>query len=112
MAWMTIDVALLTAILGLLGAVNSSLVLGYALMISASGLWNRIRVVWFTTAISMLGYGALAFHTWSRGGLTDSNHYPNVILPVLVVMGFLNGQQVRRIRALLPVERPVDRDDV
>jgi hypothetical protein len=105
MAWMSIDVALLTGILGLLGAVNSSLVLGYALVIAASGLWNRIRVVWFTTAISMLGYGALAFDTWRRGGLTDSNHYPNVILPVLVVLGFLNGQQVRRIRALSPVDR-------
>ncbi len=112
MAWMTIDVALLTAILGLLGAVNSSLVLGYALLIAASGLWNRIRVVWFTTAISMLGYGALAFDTWRRGGLTDSNHYPNVILPVLVVLGFLNGQQVRRIRALSPVKPPDDPDSV
>ncbi len=112
MAWMTIDVALLTAILALLGAVNSSLVLGYALVIAASGLWNRIRVVWFTTGISMLGYAALAFDTWRRGGLTDSNHYPNVILPVLVVLGFLNGQQVRRIRALSPVERRDDRDVV
>ncbi len=105
MAWMTVDVALLTAILGLLGAVNSSLVLGYALVIAASGLWNRIRVVWFTMAIAMLGYGALAFDAWRRGGLTDGNHYPNIILPVLVVLGFLNGQHVRRIHALSPVDR-------
>ena len=67
MAWMTIDVALLTGILRLLHAVYSSLVLGYALVIAASGLWNRIRLVWFTTAISMLGYGVLAFETWRNG---------------------------------------------
>ena len=106
MAWMTIDVALLTAILGLLHAVNSSLVLGYALVIAASGLWNRIRLVWFTTAISMIGYGGLAFETWRKNHVTDSNHYPNIILPALVVLGFLIGQQVRRIRALSPVDIP------
>ncbi len=104
MAWMTIDVALLTAILGLLHAVNSSLVLGYALVIAASGLWNRIRVVGFTTAISMIGYGGLAFETWRKNRETDSNHYPNIILPALVVLGFLISQQVRRIRALSPVD--------
>lgn len=112
MAWMLIDVALLTGILGMLRAVYSSLVLGYALVIAASGLWNRIRLVWFTTAISMLGYGILAFETWRREGPTDSNHYPNIILPALVVLGFLIGQQVRQIRALSPVDISTDRDAV
>ena len=41
---------------------------------------------------------------------TDSNHYPNIILPALVVLGFLIGQQVRRIRALSPVDISTDRD--
>ena len=104
MAWMSIDVTLLTGILGLLQAVNSSLVLGYALVIAASGLWNRYRLVWFTTAIAGLGYGSLAFLAWRNQQPTDSNHYPNIILPALVVLGFLVGQQVRRIRALSPLD--------
>ena len=74
---MSIDVALLTAILGLLQAVNSSLVLGYALVIAASGLWNRIRVVWFTTAISMIGYGGLAFDTWRSTTRPTATTTPN-----------------------------------
>jgi serine/threonine-protein kinase len=108
MSWMTVDVALLTGILGLLGAVASSLILGYALLIAASGLWNRIRLVWFTTAMSMFGYAVLVCINWLRDGPVDSNHYPNIILPGLVVLGFLIGQQVRRIRALSPTDSPGD----
>ena len=80
-------------------------------MIAASGLWNRIRLVWFTTAISMLGYGSTGLRNLAdAAGLTDSNHYPNIILPALVVLGFLIGQQVRRIRALTPVDISIERD--
>jgi serine/threonine-protein kinase len=106
MAWMSIDVALLTALLAIRVAGASSLVLGYALLIAVSGLWNRIRLVWLTTALSMLGYALLMCENWLLSdGPVDSNHHPNIILPGLVVLGFLIGQQVRRIRALSPATK-------
>ena len=98
--WITLDVAILAAILRILGAADSSLIVGFPMLIAASGLWNRVRLVWLTTVLSMLGYLILAIDVWLRDAPRDSNHHPDIVLAGLAVTGLVIAQQVRRIRAL------------
>jgi len=95
-----VDLLLTTAILRILRAADSSLVVAYVMLIAASGLWNRVRLVWQTTALAMLGYSILAADAYARGVPRDSNHHPNIILTAMAVTGLIIAQQVRRIRAL------------
>jgi hypothetical protein len=103
-AWIVIDVAMLTALLGLLDAASTSLVLGYPLLISASGLWDRVRLVWLTTALCTAGYAALVIevHRWaivwpSRTRTED----PNAVLVILLITGYVVAIQVERARDAL-----------
>jgi hypothetical protein len=100
MVWIVLDVAILAAILRILGAADSSLIVGFPMLIAASGLWNRVRLVWLTTVLSMTGYGILAIDAWLRDAPRDSNHHPDIVLAGLAVTGLVITQQVRRIRAL------------
>ncbi len=99
-AWMVLDVAMLTAALRVLDAVTSSLVIGYPLLITVSGLWQRVRLVWLTTCLCLVGYAALACEARLRDAGLDPNHYPNVQLLILALNGFIVAQQIRRSRAL------------
>jgi serine/threonine-protein kinase len=108
MAWIVLDVAMLTLLLRILGASDSSLVIGFPMLIAASGLWNRVRLVWLTTVVSMSGYSLMAFDAWLRDAPRDSNHHPDIILAGLAVTGLVVAQQVRRIRALTAAARPVE----
>ena len=90
---------MLTAILKILDALESSLVVGFALLIAVSGLWSSVRLVWFTTFLAMSCYAALAFdsyvqHTWVH------KQYPNAFLAALAVTGFVVARQVRRMGSL------------
>ncbi|MBN1588513.1 MAG: serine/threonine protein kinase [Pirellulales bacterium] len=65
--WGTLDAGLLLAILLFLAdGVASPLVIGYPLLIVASGLWFRVRFVWYMTALSVISYGVLMadFYFW------------------------------------------------
>jgi serine/threonine-protein kinase len=107
MAWIVLDIAMLTLLLRILGAADSSLVMGFPMLIAAAGLWNRVRLVWITTAASILGYSALALDAWLRAAPRNSNHHPDIILTELAVTGLIVAQQVRRIRALTAAGQPV-----
>jgi serine/threonine-protein kinase len=104
MAWIAVDVAVLTAMLRLLDAAASPLVVGYPLLIAASGLWSKVRLVWLTTGLSMAGYALLALDAWRRAAASDGNHHPNILLATMVVMGLVIAQQVRRLAVLSPDE--------
>jgi len=106
MVWIALDVAFLTAILKILGAVDSSLIIGFPILIASSGLWNRVRMVWFTTTLSILGYSALATDAWLHGAPHVTNHHPDIILAGLAVTGLVIAQQVRRIHALTAAREP------
>jgi serine/threonine-protein kinase len=110
MAWITLDVAILTAILRILDAVDSSLIIGLPMLIAASGLWHRVRLVWMMTALSMLGYGFLAIDAWLRGAPRDKNHHPDIVFAGLAVTGLVIAQQVRRIRALSAEREPANEE--
>jgi serine/threonine-protein kinase len=95
-SWMVLDIVMMTAMLLVMGAGNSSLVIGYPLLIAASGLWRRQSLVWLTTALATAGYAILAFDLWWRGLSLQPNHYPNVPVVGLAVTGFIVAHLVRR----------------
>ena len=90
----------LTCVLLIFEAFETDTVVGYPLLIAASGLWFRVRLVWFTTALAMAGYGAL----WLNFHLSQIDRhprqYPNIFLAALLVTGFVVARQVKRIWAL------------
>jgi eukaryotic-like serine/threonine-protein kinase len=107
MLWSTADLICLTMVLKLLGRVDSSLLVGYPLMIAASGLWFRVCLVWFTTGLSIACYLLLYVDSvLHRVQLpselpTSANwQYPNIFVASLALTGFVVARQVKRILAL------------
>ena len=99
-AWLGADVLLLTVILWLLNGSGSTLVVGYPLLVAASGLWFRVRLVWFTTLLSEAAYGGLLLDDWARGVPGGEDEWPNIFMAALLVTGFVVAQQVKRLWAL------------
>ena len=104
--WGTLDSALLFAVLLLADGAASPLVVGYPLLIVASGLWYRVRFVWFVTGLSLVSYGVLVadFYLWRPAELRE--HFPtrfdrHVIfaLGLLAIAGIV-AYLVNRLRTL------------
>jgi serine/threonine-protein kinase len=107
MLWSASDILFLTIELKLLGRVETTLLVGYPLLIAASGLWWRVPLVWLTTVMAMLAYGALYLVSvlqWRDGQLAwapaTGLQYPNIFLAALVLTGYVVARQIRRILAL------------
>lgn len=104
--WGTLDAALLLTILLVVGyGLVSSLLIGYPLLIVASGLWFRVRFVWYMTALSLVSYGILMmdFYYW-RPELQEHfkvSYDRHIIFTVaLVVLAGVVSYLVQRVRAL------------
>ena len=107
MLWSSADLIFLTLALRLLNRPESTLLVGYPLMIAASGLWFRVGLVWFTTALATLGYLVIycgsafdwtqPFPTWAK---REDLQYPNIFIACLILTGFVVARQVKRILAL------------
>lgn len=99
-AWATADILMFTLLMLFNGGLTTSMVAGYFLLLAASGLWFRERVVWITTAMAVLGYALLVL----QAGLTEEtlvSPYRHVIFALaLAVSGLITGYQVKRVRAL------------
>jgi len=100
LSWSATDILILTAILKILEAWESTYVVAYALLIAASGLWSSVPLVWATTAMALTGYALLMIDARVNLDVRDYEQYPNVFLASLVVTGFVVARQVRRICAL------------
>lgn len=98
--WAATDIILLTSLLKILGAMETTLVVGYPLLIAASGLWYRVRLVWLTTAMAMAAYGLLVLDKLLLDPYWKSAQFPNIFIAALAVNGFVVARQVKRIRAL------------
>jgi serine/threonine-protein kinase len=104
--WGTLDAAVLLAMLLVGNGLTSSLMVGYPLLIAASGLWFRVRFVWFMTALAMASYGVLLvdFYVWRHAELqrymavTCDRHV--VFLVAMVVLAGAVSYLVQRVRAL------------
>ena len=85
---------------------ESTLLVGYPLLIAASGLWFRINLVWFTTAVAIAGYLFLYLHSaidWTKPFPTWVEHdlqYPNIYVAGLLLTGFVVARQLKRTLAL------------
>ena len=98
-AWATTNVVLLTALLYISDRPLGPLLIGYPLLLAASGLWFHVRLVGFTTALSLASYAVLL---WLRPDELHAQpiHYPLIFAAVLAVLGFVVGYPIRRLRVL------------
>ena len=104
--WGALDSVLLLAVLLAADGAASPLVVGYPLLIAGSGLWFRVRFVWFMTAMSLASYGILVvdFYRWRADQLQksfDTDVDRHVIFAVaMVVLGMGVAYLVHRVRTL------------
>jgi serine/threonine-protein kinase len=63
--WGTLDSALLFVVLLVGAGVASSMVVGYFLLTVGSGLWFRVRFVWFMGGLSLVSYGLHVLHFYA-----------------------------------------------
>lgn len=103
--WGTVDTVLLTLVLWIANSVASPLIVGYPLLIVGSGLWFRVRLVWYMTALCTASYLLLAanYHA-TRDDLQamfDIGLDHQVIYAVgYFVIGAVTAYQVFRVRSL------------
>lgn len=104
-AWAVVDATALLCVLLLGDGRISPLMIGYPLLIVASGFWFRVRLVWLMTALSVASYVALAadYYVWRTSlkqmSPLDSDDHIYFIVG-LMVMGGAVAYQVQRMRAL------------
>jgi serine/threonine-protein kinase len=84
----------------------SPLVVGYPLLIAGSGLWYRVRFVWFMTGLSLISYGILVvdFYFWRFDALKDHfstrfDRHVIFVLGLLAIAGVV-AYLVNRLRTL------------
>ena len=85
----------------------SPLTFGYPLLIVASGLWFRVRFVWFMTVLALTSYGAHAVDFFARRihgdllGVLDDRWDRHVTFAIaLLTCGAIVAFLVRRVQVL------------
>jgi eukaryotic-like serine/threonine-protein kinase len=99
-AWLGTDLAVVTLLLIIDGGPMTPLTAVYAVLITASGLWSRVKVVAFTTALAMIGYLVVLTEAWSTGKPIGFRAAHIDFLVGLLLLGMITAYQVRRVRAL------------
>jgi serine/threonine-protein kinase len=101
LAWAAADVCLFTLLVRVNNGLTDSLVAGYFLLVIASGLWFRERLVWLTTGMAVVAYALLVMVVGFEGSLAPESPYRHVVFAAaLAVSGVITGYQVKRVRAL------------
>ena len=112
-AWCAVDAALLTAVLAQNSVAPGPILVGYPLLITASGLFFRVRLVWFMTLACVVGYAVLLGlrRQWFGGmEVTDPPwQYPIIFAVGMAVLGTVVAYQVYRVRVLSRYYRRVGR---
>jgi serine/threonine protein kinase len=94
---MLTDAWILTSLFARVEDDGGTLVIVYALLIVASGLWFQEELVWWSTLISELAFCMLLFY---RPSMTSPWHYPLLVAITLTAVGAATSFQVHRVRAL------------
>ena len=102
-AWATVDVALMTLIIALASPARGQLLVGYSVLIVASGMFLREKLVITTTGLATAGYCLLLW--LNRIGRLDVEWLPRpsdslLYLVGLNVLGCLVAVHVRRLHVL------------
>jgi serine/threonine-protein kinase len=95
--WAAADSVFLTTVLCLADGPLGPLLVGYALLVASSGMFCRVRLVWFTTFVNVLSFVALVKLRPDEFSLI---HYAAIFALVLTVVGFIVAHQVYRVRVL------------
>lgn len=99
--WATADLILFTSLMTFADGLRTPLVAGYFLLVAASGLWFRERLVWFTTGLAIASYGSIASLDALLGRPGRHAVQAHALLMIgLIVAGFVVAYQVKRVRAL------------
>jgi eukaryotic-like serine/threonine-protein kinase len=104
--WGTLDsLSLLTVLLCFADGAASPLIVGYPLVIVASGLWFRVRFVWYMTGLSLLSYGVLLANLYLGGPGSEVLRFRQIDRHVIFVVGMILlgaivSYLVERVRAL------------
>lgn len=96
-AWVGADAILLTCVLLKVPDDLGPLVIGYPMVVVASGMFFNVRVVVCSTLLSSLGYLALWLWHPSEPILP---HYGVIFIATLGILGAVTAAQVRRVRVL------------
>jgi serine/threonine-protein kinase len=96
-AWAATDALLLTFVLLKVPEDLGPLVIGYPMVVVASGMFFNVRVVVCSTILSCLGY--LGLWRWHP---TEPYlpHYGVIFMVTLGILGAVTAAQVRRVRVL------------
>lgn len=79
---------------------NNPIIIGYPLLVAASGLWFRIGLIWFNTVIAEIAYILLWVEQYIQTQQLYGLHKHIVFLIGLAVLGDIVAYQVNRVRAL------------
>ena len=99
-AWATTDIVLFTTLVYVIGGMTTPIVVGYFILVAASGLWFRERLVGFTTAMSVVAYAVLVTVDAVQNHALTNPHLHVLFMALLAVSGLIIGYQVKRVRAL------------
>ena len=91
------ETGILTALFAQMSSNNGTLVVVYALLIVASGLWFQERLVWAATVVSEVAFAILLV---CKPHLCSPWHYPMLVAITLAAVGASTSFQVHRVRAL------------
>lgn len=95
--WSAADVSLLTGLLILADAPIGILLIGYPMLIVSAGLFFYVRLVLFTTVLSLLAVTVLVL---VRPELSVLWQYPVIYSMVLAILGLITAYQIYRVRVL------------
>ena len=98
-SWAAADAVLLTVMLALVEGSRGPLLIGYPLLVAASGMWFRVRLVACMTCISIASYAVLIGLDSGRPA-QHPPHYCWIFGAVLALLGFIVAYQVYRVRVL------------
>jgi tRNA A-37 threonylcarbamoyl transferase component Bud32 len=96
-AWAAADAVLYTMAIMVAAEPRELLIIGYPLLIVASGFWMRVRLVWFMTGVCLAAYLVMY---WKGSDLEWPAHYPILIAGIIGLVGLFVGYQVHRLRVL------------
>jgi hypothetical protein len=104
--WAALDVAMATLMMARGQGPRSALLVGYPLLIVGTALRFRISLLWFVTALCVAGYlGMVADAAWYRPQLAVGVKDWVIFSLGLLILGFLQHQFLRRLRAATATER-------
>lgn len=95
--WVAADVSLLTGLLVMADSPVGILLIGYPMLIVSAGLFFYVRLVLFTTVLSLLAFAVLVL---LRPELVELWQYPVIYGMVLGILGMITAYQIYRVRVL------------